>query len=178
MSKEEPQQPEQQHLSLGIAIAVIAVVLVVHVGLWMAYVVNPSPAEWVLGGVAAVISTAAVYTTGYVYDARFHPSLGMLAQGVRIPWYVLTGTWDLLVAIYLQIFTRRGADSAMVAIPFDCGRHEDSRDAGRRTLAVTYTTLTPNSIVIGLVPEEQLMLYYQVVPGPTRQMTKNLGAQR
>jgi hypothetical protein len=75
-----------------------------------------------------------------------------------------------------QIFTREGAASFTAAVPFTVGR-DTPVTMGRRALAVTYTTITPNFVVLGIVKEPGLLLYHQIVPGKILRMTRHLGAK-
>ena len=99
----------------------------------------------------------------------------MVAQAWRLPWNICKGTGELFIAAYNQISRRKGADNYLATVAFQYGG-DDSRSAARRMLAVSYTTLTPNFIVLGLVPEAKLMLYHQVQKGEVSQLTQNLGA--
>ena len=68
------------------------------------------------------------------------------------------------------------APSLMLAVPFDMGG-DDPESHARRALAVTLTTLTPNAVVLGFVPEPGLMLLHQIMPAKLSRMTINLGAR-
>jgi hypothetical protein len=48
---------------------------------------------------------------------------------------------------------------------------------GRRVLAVGYTTLTPNFVVLGIARKQGLLLYHQVLAGEVLEMTRKLGAR-
>ena len=48
---------------------------------------------------------------------------------------------------------------------------------GSAALEITYTTATPNFVVLGIVREQGIMLFHQVLKGDIIQMTQNLGAR-
>lgn len=60
-------------------------------------------------------------------------------------------------ALGKQLFTKKGADSLIRAVPFEVG-DDDAHSAARRALAVTYTTLTPNFVVLGIAHKQALLL--------------------
>lgn len=47
----------------------------------------------------------------------------------------------------------------------------------RRALAIGYSTMTPNMIVIGIDHERGRMLYHQLERSPIAEMTRKLGAR-
>ena len=48
------------------------------------------------------------------------------------------------------------------AIPFRHGSEQNARDAARRALAESLGSLAPNTIVIGIDPERDLILAHQL----------------
>jgi multisubunit Na+/H+ antiporter MnhE subunit len=142
-------------------ILLLVVVGAIQLGLWMAYVDNPSRAEWIIGSIAAIFASGAAYATVRVAHFRFRPTFRMLIQGWRIPWNVLSETWDLAVATYRQFF-HLVHRSRITAVPFRYGTH-GGHDVARRMLAAFYSTLTPNTVVIGFVCEQNVLLHHQMV---------------
>ncbi|MBV8780441.1 MAG: hypothetical protein JO353_03505 [Phycisphaerae bacterium] len=152
----------------------------VHLGIWMLLVSTLSIRDFAIGVVAASLTTIFVMRTAGQMKVKFHPTARHWAEIWRIPWYMLSGTFEILQALGKQLFTKEGAPSFVATVPFDCGG-DDSQSAGRRALAVTYTTLTPNFVIFGIVERTatspDLLLYHQVIPGEVLQMTQNLGAR-
>ena len=141
--------------------------------------------DFVIGLVAVGLTITAVTGAARLMQVKFRPSLRELAQAWRIPWGAVSGTAGVMVALCSNCSRSRGAPSLLVAVPFDVGG-DDARSAGRRTLALTYSTITPNSIVLGTVKrgegvadpfETEVLLYLEVHPAPVTQMLKNLGAR-
>jgi hypothetical protein len=153
----------------------------VHLALWLAYVDQLSLHELLVGSVAAAIAVlgyAAVWKHGHV---PFTPRWRDLLQFWRMPWYAASGTWEILHGLAQQLFRPGGAPSVTSAAPI-AWDGEDSHAIARRALAITYTTLTPNFIVIDVVApsdkqERGTMLYHQILPGPIITMTHNLGVE-
>jgi hypothetical protein len=50
------------------------------------------------------------------------------------------------------------------AVPFRSG-DDEAREGGRRALAESFGSLAPNTIVIGVDPERELLLGHQLRPG-------------
>ncbi len=148
-----------------------------HLWLWLIYVSQISLWELLVGAAAAGLSTLGLAVFQHCRRVKFGPSWHEIAEGWRLPHCVLSGTWSLLQSVARQLFTRRGAHSSLAAVRFEVGG-DDPAGAGRRSLAVLYTTMTPNSVVIGIVREQGLMLYHQIIPGDVLQITRHLGAKQ
>ncbi len=148
----------------------------VHLGLWLIYVSQVSLWELLVGAAAAGLSTAGVYVFGRLGLVKFRPGLHEVGEIWRIPWYAVSGTWEILQGIGKQLFSKEGAPSYLAAVPFKVGP-DTSANCGRRGLAILYTTMTPNFVVLGVVEEQGLLLYHQIVPGDVLRITRNLGAR-
>jgi hypothetical protein len=144
--------------------------------LWLGYTNNVGYREMIAGGVAAVIATTGAVVFAMQGGACFRFRWRDVLQAVYLPWFTLQGTWEILRALGKQLFTRAGAPSVIAAAPFDVGG-DDPSSAGRRALAIGYTTVTPNFIVLGIFRDERLMLYHQILPGKVLSMTRHLGAR-
>ncbi len=151
-------------------------VWLVHAGLWLIFVSNTNTWELLVGAAAAGLATLGLAVFRRLGLVKFSPSLRQIAEAWRLPWYALSDTWKLLQAIGKQLFSKAGAPGSLVAVPFEVGQDEPA-SAGRRALAVLYTTMTPNSVVLGVIQEQQLLLYHQLIPGDLPQTTQNLGAK-
>ena len=147
-----------------------------HVGLYLAFAADVGVREAVAAVAVATAATAAVVTMARAGGVRFRFHLRDLVQVWRLPWYIVTGTAQVLLGLWQQL-AGGGADSRLATVPFDTGNPVDPAAAGRRALAVTYTTATPNCIVLGLVEDQGRMLYHQILPGPLPTMTRRLGAR-
>lgn len=153
-----------------------AVEAAVLVACWTIFLGSFDGAEAIIGGIAVAIGTA-VSTAAYAVGvARFRPRLIWIAGIWRVPWYVLDDTKAIAAALISRQLFRRPGRSRMVAVPFNPGG-STGRGEARRALAIALTTLAPNSIVLDIDRDERLMLVHEVAPGPTRQLTRDLGAE-
>ncbi len=143
--------------------------------LWFVFVDQLSGAEALVGlGAAALAATGAEAIRSLEFgDIR--PDARMLAQIWRVPGMVVGGCWVLAKALALRALGRE-VPGALMVIPFDAGGG-DARSAGRRALAVAYTTLAPNSIVVRVDRKEHLMLIHQVIETDVPKVTRILGAR-
>ena len=148
-----------------------------HAGLYLAFAANVGVREIVAAALAAVVVTTAVLVFARAGQVSFRFRPRDLAAAWRMPWYALSGTAEVLRGLWKQLTDPNGAPSFLASVPFDMGEADGRRDAGRRALAVTLTTATPNFVVLGLVEEQGVMLYHQIVPGDVTRITRQLGAR-
>jgi len=149
------------------------VTFLTQVALWILFVSNLDPLELIVALGAAALATfgAAVFEATAV--GHFRPTLADLLQIRRIPSLFVSDTARVLRAVTVQVFTRRSPHSSLLALKFP----QTGRSAtARRALATTYTTLTPNSIVLGFIHDRNLMLYHELVPSPIPKILREMGA--
>lgn len=144
--------------------------------LYLLYAAKLDADELIAAAVAGVLASLATAVFARLGLVHVRPSAADLMQAWRIPGYVVTGTIEVLHGLLQQLFTRTGAPSALRAVRFEAVG-DDAHSAARRALALTYTTLTPNFLVLGIVAEQRLLLYHQIQPGEVLLMTRNLGAR-
>jgi multisubunit Na+/H+ antiporter MnhE subunit len=145
-------------------------------GLWMLFVSKPAWDEFAIGlAAAAIAATASEVVRGHNI-ARFYPQIGDVAQGLRIPWYIVSGTADVTKVLAQQLFAGKPADSIVQSVAFDSGNVEAIMHE-RSALAVAYTTITPNFVVIDVDVKRRVLLYHQLTRTPVLTMTQALGAR-
>lgn len=144
--------------------------------LMMLYVGKIAPDEALF---AALGSAVAATASKIVLEKRLAPLRAQwrcLAQIWRLPKYLVSGTWEVLLVLARQIFLRRLADSLTYGVAFEAGG-DDDESAFRRALAIAYTTATPNFVIVGVDRERGLLVYHQIKKGPIPEMTRRLGAK-
>lgn len=147
-----------------------------HVTIWLLLVGKVGEwQEWVLAILFSAASIVAAASYGIVDNVRFRPQPWMLLTAWRIPWAIVTGCAQLLAALAKQLSNAAGAESVIAAAPFDVGG-DDSQSAARRALAVSLPSMTPNSIMIGIVPDQQRLLYHQIYRTALSPIAVDLGA--
>lgn len=144
--------------------------------LWLVFVGTLSRWELLIGAGVAVLGGFAVAVVQRADDAHFRPRLRNLLQAVFIPWLLIRDTYEILWASIRDLLGGRKAISAFRIVRFKAGDLRNAHDTGRRVLAVAYTTMAPNSIVLGVNTKEKNLVFHQIARSGIPKMTKNLGA--
>ncbi len=145
--------------------------------LYLAFTSNSGFREITAGVIVAGLATGAAVVFATAAGARFAFRLRDLAQALRLPGALLADSVKILQALAMQLFARRGPASVLAAVVFNAGDNRLAVDAGRRALAITYNSATPNSIMLGVVEDQDLMIYHQLIPGPLSPLVRKLGAE-
>lgn len=144
-------------------------------GLWMIFVSMPKLDELLVGLGASLISAFADGVVKAKKFASFYPHLKSMVLVFWEPWYALTGTAAIFAALAKHLMGKK-SEAELRAVPFD-GGGDDPESAARRALAIMYTTIPPNFVVLGIDRGKNLMLVHQVSPTPTPLIAKRLGAK-
>lgn len=132
--------------------------------------------ELLVGIPVAALGATASQLVWELHLARFVPRLRWVLQGWWLPLYMFTGTWEILVVLARHLFTRKKAESLLFAVPYEAPGNEEDAEM-LRALAIGYTTMTPNFVVVGIDRERKLLLYHQIKRSDVLEMTKKLGAR-
>jgi multisubunit Na+/H+ antiporter MnhE subunit len=144
---------------------------------WIIFVGSFSLHELLVGIIGAALAAIGLLVIDLRYPARFSPTIGELFSLWRMPWYLVSGTWEILKVSLKDLLGIEAAKSLFRVVPFDAGTKDDRRAVARRVLAVTYTTVAPNFIVLGINVNSQMMLFHQIERSSPSKMTKYLGAR-
>jgi len=142
--------------------------------LWLLFVNTTRLHELWLAAIASVIAATAAEVVRAQPFAEFRPQPVWLLQAWREPWYILEGCATIFWVFFKQFF--RPEPSVLREVVFDPGG-SDPASAARRALAIAYTTVPPNFVVLGIDFDKRVMLVHQVSSTPTPTMTRNLGAK-
>ena len=144
--------------------------------LWMLFVSSSNPHEMVVGVFASIATV--IFTVFVCHSSSssltFRPR--DVAQAWRIPWYILSGVWDITQVLFKDLLRLSPAENLYRVCGFDSSKHDPVRIA-RTVLAVSYTTTAPNFIVVGVDESQSRMLFHQISPSSVPKMTKALGAK-
>ncbi len=144
-------------------------------GLWMIFVSMAKVDELVVGIGAALISAFADGVVKAKDFAVFAPHLKSMLLIFWEPWYALKGTAAVFSVLSRRIAGKK-SPALVKAIPFDVGG-DNPESAARRALAVIFTTISPDTVVIAIDRNKELMLVHQIKPGGTPLITQRLGAK-
>jgi multisubunit Na+/H+ antiporter MnhE subunit len=145
--------------------------------LWLIFVGTFELHELLIGIIGAVFASVAMVVLGLQYPVPFSPSISDLLACWRLPWYLLSGTWEIFQVAAGDLLGIKPAKSLFRISPFDAGSKEDPGKTARRTLATVYTTVAPNFIVLGINASDQRLLFHQIERSSVPKMTERLGAE-
>lgn len=142
--------------------------------IWLLLVNTTKPHELWMAAIGASFAASAAEVVRAQRLALFHPRISWLAAAWREPWYIVEGCSSIFYAFIKHFF--RPEPSVLRNVVFDPGG-DDPASAARRALAVAFTTMPPNFVVLGIDIEHRVMLVHQVSESETPKMTRTLGAR-
>jgi len=141
---------------------------------WLAFVGTLSAQELLLGAGCALFCTFASLLTW----KAMHLSIAMVPADLfeiwRVPASVAVDALILIAVLYKDLFGIACTVSDDRAVPFHDFRGRRGRL--RRVLVTVYSSISPNSIVIGIDREQNLLLYHQLARTPVSKLMRKLGA--
>lgn len=153
-----------QGLGLALALAVF----------WIACVATLRVHEVLLGAGAVLLSVLSCLYVVSTLPLQFRPTLGEIAQIWRLPGYIAVDLFLITGVLLLDLAGRR-APSLFRSAPW--GPVENNgRDTAKRALAVAYTTVSPNCIVVGIDCKRRQILFHQLKETAVPTLLRNLGA--
>ncbi|HEV2279770.1 MAG TPA: hypothetical protein VGS02_16440 [Acidobacteriaceae bacterium] len=141
---------------------------------WLAFVANLQPHDMYVGIPALILSLAFAFFAIRNIPIRFRPTLRDVAQVWHLLWDVPTDVLRIFWVLVLDLAGRRAGSHFQAAPwkPVAATPHETAL----RALAVGYTTVSPNCVVIGIDRERRKIFFHQLMVSPLSRMTRNLGA--
>ena len=130
----------------------------------------------IVGTGVFLFSSAFLYQVWRIETLNVDLGLKDLAQGWRIPWYVVTDSCIIVAILLRDLLTAKRAGSFYRVSRFKTSG-SNARLVARRVLATFYSTMTPNSIIIGIDSRHNRMLFHQLKRSRVSKMTEALGAQ-
>jgi len=158
-------------MTLLISISVVTFYL-----FWIVFSGSFAAHELLVGTIGAVLAASGMVVINHQYPARFAPTASNLLAIWRLPWYVLSGTWEIAVVAAKDLMGIQPAKSMFRIAHFDAGDKDDPRANARRVLAAGYTCAAPNFIVLGINASDQTLLFHQIERSSVPKMTQDLGA--
>jgi multisubunit Na+/H+ antiporter MnhE subunit len=141
---------------------------------WLAFVANLTADDLLLGIPAVLLSVGFAFFAIRKLPIRFQPKLRDVVQVWRLPGDVAIDVIQVLWVL-VRDFAGRRAPSLFRAVSWPAV--EDTPHAtALRCLAIAYTTVSPNCIVIGIDRERGQFFFHELTRSAIRRMTRNLGA--
>ena len=136
-------------------------------GLWVAVDDSIGLAE--LGAGAVVAALAALLTEVALHQADLHPRLRLrwLAGAYRLPGQVLGDTVLVFRALARQLAHGEDPPSGFRELPVQLGDAGDDA-VTRRVLLVGANSLAPNTVVLDVDADREVMVVHQLVPNQGR----------
>jgi multisubunit Na+/H+ antiporter MnhE subunit len=120
-------------------------------------------AELILGAAAAALATS-VAELVRVQDARqFRPRLRWLLRAHRLPPAILADCGVLARALWRHVVKKEEVRGAFRAFRYPVAGG-GGRAAGRRALLNAAISITPNTYVVGIDEDKEIILVHQLVP--------------
>lgn len=156
--------------------AVPALIQIVTLSLfWIACVATFHLHEMLLGLAAVALSVAFCLFTIRTLPLRFRPTVSEILQVLYVPWYVFVDLLQITLVLLLDLSGRR-APSLFRSVPWLPVKNT-GRDTARRVLAIAYTTVSPNCIVLGVDCARHQLLFHQLRADSLPRFTRSLGAE-
>lgn len=144
--------------------------------LWIIFVGGTRTNEMITGAGVLLLSGGFLYLVGRTETLELDFHLVDLIQGWRIPWYVVSGIAEIVLVFLKDLAGIQRAGSFYRVCGFK-GSRGDRHLAARRVLAIFYTTMAPNFIIIGIDERQRRMLFHQLTRSGVPLMTQALGAE-
>lgn len=161
-----PARQAAQGLILCIALAVF----------WIACVSAFHVHEMLVGLGALMLSAAFSLFVVRTLPLQFRPSLSDLLQALRLPWYVIVDVGVVLLVL-ARDFAGHRAPSLFRSAPWAPVRN-NGQETAKRVLAVAYTTVSPNCVVIGIDCRQHQIFFHQLKAAALSPSTTQLGAEK
>jgi hypothetical protein len=145
-------------------------------GEWILLVAGTHIDEMIVGAASVLASGAFLFVVHRSSTLHTDFRLADMAKGWRIPWYVISDIFVIILVLFKDLFGIEKAKSLYRVSGFQTGK-EDPTLAARRVLAIAYTSASPNSIVLGIDYTCSRMLFHQLRRTRLPQMTDDLGAK-
>ncbi len=130
------------------------------VALWFLFVYQISLPELFAGAGAAALTVLALQKSLKAEPFYFRPRLRWCAQVWRLPKIILEDFAALFYTLGRHMLRKPGLGLFQVT-PFHTSG-DAARQAAQRCLATTFMSLSPNSVVVDIDTERELMMFHQV----------------
>ena len=159
-----------------ISAGVLALSVLVMAAEWILLVAGLKRDEMIVGALCVLAAALFLQLAFRAESQRLEFRLKDLAACWRIPWYIVTGSWEIVIILLKDLLYIKRASSFYRVSGFKTGKY-DPLLVARRVLATAFTTTAPNFIIIGIDYEQSRMLFHQLERSSIPKMTQELGAQ-
>lgn len=143
---------------------------------WILLVAGTRLHEMIVGAVSLAAAGAFLYFVHSNSTLRLELRAADVFAGWRIPWHLVSGIYEITVVLLKDLLSIEPAGSFYRVSGFRTS-YRDPRLVARRVLAIAYTTVAPNFIILGIDYQQSRMLFHQLKRSSVPKMTQELGAQ-
>jgi multisubunit Na+/H+ antiporter MnhE subunit len=140
--------------------------------LWLLFAENTGWRELTIGAAAAAIATYFVFE----FASRKPITSFRLPHGISViwllPWVLAHDTAILLLAVARRL-AGGNLRSGVAGIPFGAVANRPA-SRSKRALATTLMTITPNTLVLGVLREREVLFFHRLVPQPASALARRL----
>jgi multisubunit Na+/H+ antiporter MnhE subunit len=97
--------------------------------------------------------------------ASFQPRAEWFAPVLSLPKQVVLDSISVTRALWRRAAFGEDAKGKFSTVPFP-GKGDDPRQTARKALVIMETSLPPNSFILGIDAEKDLLLYHELAPQP------------
>lgn len=169
-------RPDKKHWEGMPSLGLVALFLLLVTALWILFVGGTRGNEMILGAGVFFLSGVFLYQIWRIETLHLEVQWKDFAQGWRVPWYVVSGAYEITWILVKDLLRVKRADSFYRVSGFKTSK-SDPHLIARRVFATFYTTMAPNFIVIGVDYHQSRILFHQLERSSMPRMTKALGAQ-
>ena len=124
-------------------------------GLWLLFICSLARHELLAGAAAAALAASATEAVRGCEHPRFLPHIHWIIRSWRLPFEVVRDCGQLIRNLF------DGRPGRFEAVPFEC-QGDDAHAVARRALATFYTTLPPNTLVVGIDRRRNEMVLHRL----------------
>ena len=133
--------------------------------------------ELLAGAGASALAALAAELVTYQAAARFRMRVGWLVPALRLPGQVARDTVTVYAALWRRLARGEQPPSAFLELPARFG-DDSAEGATRRTLLIGGTSLAPNTFVLGLDADTDLMVVHRLVARKDEHHSSDRGEER
>lgn len=120
--------------------------------------------ELLAGAGAAALAASLAELVTYQAGARFRMRVEWLVPALRLPGQLARDTVTVYAALWRRLARGEQPPSAFVEIPARFG-DDSPEDVTRRTLLIGGTSVAPNTFVLGMDKDRDVMVVHRLVAG-------------
>ena len=150
--------------------------LISVVASWILCVGGTRRDEMLVGLGVLFLTSAFVYQVWRIETLHIAFHMSDVIQGWRVPGYVLRDTCVITLVLLRDLIGEDSANSLYRVSELKTVK-PNPRQAARQVLITLYTTMSPNSIVIGIDPTQDRILFHQLQRSSITKMDMALGVR-